>query len=237
MENKKHENKVLIGILRENRPFWERRVVLTPDHIKQFLQNTKQIGFIVQPSKLRIFNDKEYKEVGVTISEDLSECSLILGVREVPVNFLLPNKTYMFFSHTIKAQRQNMKMLDDILEKKIRLIDYEKITNEEGKRLVYFGKFAGNAGTIDFLSGLGILFLKMGISTHFINIGMSYKYFNIEDAKESIKTLAKKIEYNGIPEEFSPLVFAILGNGLKNILNLFTNLYLENLINFNFINT
>ena len=86
----------------------------------------------------------------------------------------------MFFSHTIKAQDANMASLDHMLANKIQLIDYEKITNEKGERLIAFGRYAGLAGTIDFLGGFGHLLLKMGFSTPFLSIRPSYKYFNLE---------------------------------------------------------
>lgn len=89
------------------------------------------------------------------MSGNFETCSLILGVKEIPLEKLIPNKSYLFFSHTIKAQKYNMPLLDEILKKDIRLFDYEKISDEKGNRLIAFGRFAGIAGTIDYLSGLG----------------------------------------------------------------------------------
>lgn len=109
----------------------------------------------MQPCTKRVFSNKEYEKAGATISSDLSICSMIIGVKEVPIPYIFPDKTYMFFSHTIKAQKQNMAALDDMLAKRVRLIDYEKITDPNGNRLVAFGRFAGIAGAIDYLSGLG----------------------------------------------------------------------------------
>jgi alpha-aminoadipic semialdehyde synthase len=94
----------------------------------------------------------------------------------VPVEQLLPNKTYAFFSHTIKAQADNMEMLDTILHRKIRLIDFEKMTDQEDKRLVYFGKWAGYTGFIDILHGLGLRLLALGHHTPFIHIALAHNY-------------------------------------------------------------
>jgi len=203
----------VIGIRREDKSKWERRVVLAPAHIKKLLEKNPNLKFIVQPSKNRVFRDVEYQKVGATISEDLSECGTILGVKEVPKEKLLPNRTYIFFSHVIKAQEFNMPMLDVILEKKIMLIDYEKITDDKGRRLVAFGKYAGNAGAIDFLHGIGKYFINLGYSTPFLNISFSYAYPFLERAKESIRDLKESVSDEGIPEEYAPLIFGITGKG------------------------
>jgi len=168
---------------------------------------------LVQPSNIRIFNNKEFEEVGAVISEDLSSCDLIVGVKEVAKELLIPNKTYIFFSHVIKAQPYNMPLLDTILDKKIRLLDYEKITDKEGKRLVAFGEFAGLAGAIEFLSGLGDYLLKKNIATPFLNIERPYRYYNLKQAFKQISKVVRKFSSEGIPEELCPLVFGITGTG------------------------
>lgn len=209
-------NKIVkIGIRKENRSVWERRVALTPNHVQKIKQQFPNFEFYVEPSKVRIFKDHEYEESGAVISKDLSNCDIILGIREVPCQELIENKTYIFFGHVIKAQEHNLPMLDEMLKKKIRFIDYEKITSEEkkGERLVYFGKIAGIAGTIDFLSGLGNLILKRGISTPLLNIGYSYKYENVEEAKTQIMEIAEKLDFEGIPDVLSPFVIAITAKG------------------------
>ena len=138
-----------LGIRREEFNKWERRCALTPKECQQILQDMEgHIIIKVQPSDLRIYGDQEWEDVGCELTEDISDCDVIIGVKQIPKSQLFPNKTYMFFSHTIKAQEGNMDMLDDILQKKIRLIDYEKISDSDGKRLVAFGKYAGNSGTI-----------------------------------------------------------------------------------------
>ena len=144
-----------IGILRECKNKWERRCSLTPTEVKVLVG---QHGFrvLVQSSSNRCFTDTEFEEAGAVIQEDLSDASTIFGVKEVPIENLMENKTYFFFSHTIKAQDYNMPLLDKLLEKKIRMVDFECIRNPETKdRLVAFGRFAGIAGAFDFLRGCG----------------------------------------------------------------------------------
>ena len=138
-----------IGIRNEEFNKWERRCALTPKQCRSLFQKLdKQLEIKVESSDLRIFSDVQWENAGCTVTNDISDCDLIIGVKQIPHDQLFPNKTYMFFSHTIKAQKGNMDMLDEIIKKNIRLIDYEKICDEKGKRLVAFGKFAGNAGTI-----------------------------------------------------------------------------------------
>jgi alpha-aminoadipic semialdehyde synthase len=97
------ENKFVIGIRREDKSVWERRAPLSPSHIKEILANNKTITFVVQPSKKRIFSDHEYEAAGATLQEDLSPCSLILGIKEVPPEKLIADKTFMYFPHVIKV--------------------------------------------------------------------------------------------------------------------------------------
>lgn len=203
----------VIGIRRENKTVWERRVALTPDHVKQLLAKNPNLKFVVQPSKIRIFNIKEYIQAGAHISEDLSECDLIIGVKEVGIDYLLPNKSYIFFSHVIKGQPANMPMLDVILERNIRLFDYEKIADEHGRRLIAFGKFAGIAGVFDFFAGFGNFLLKKEISTPFLNMDFPHKYRNLEHANKALTKVKEKILKDGLPEDITPLVFAITGKG------------------------
>lgn len=110
---------------------------------------------------------KSYLEAGAMIREDISDASVIFGVKQIPIDALIPGKTYCFFSHTIKAQESNMPLLDAILEKNIRLIDYEKIIDESGQRQVAFGRYAGVAGMVNILHGLGLRLLALGHHTPF----------------------------------------------------------------------
>lgn len=134
------------GIIREGKTPPDKRVPLTPLQCKSLKAKYPEMEISVQPSKVRAFADSEYEELGISLSEDLTDCDVLLGVKEVPLDMLIPDKTYLFFSHTYKKQPYNKKLLQTILEKKIRLIDYEMLTNEFGVRLLGFGRFAGIVG-------------------------------------------------------------------------------------------
>ncbi len=134
-----------IGIIREGKTPPDSRVLLTPDQCKSINGNF-DVEVIVQPYPERCFPDELYQQAGVELSDDLSDCEVLMGVKEVPINMLLPNKTYFFFSHTIKKQAYNRNLLWAILDKNIRLIDYEVLTDDQGRRLIAFGKFAGMVG-------------------------------------------------------------------------------------------
>lgn len=115
-------------------------------------------------------------EAGASIREDISDATVIFGVKQVPIDALIQNKTYCFFSHTIKAQESNMPLLDAILEKNIRLIDYEKIIDESGQRKVAFGRYAGVAGMVNILHGLGLRLLALGHHTPFLVNLLKYHF-------------------------------------------------------------
>ncbi|KAG5594613.1 hypothetical protein H5410_035845 [Solanum commersonii] len=162
----------VIGILSEATNKWERRAPLTPSHCARLLHGgrgkTGVSRIIVQPSTKRVHHDALYEDVGCEISEDLSQCGLILGIKQPKLEMILPDRAYAFFSHTHKAQKENMPLLDKILAERASLFDYELIVEDTGKRLLAFGKFAGRAGMIDFLRGLGLC-------KHFIcNLKMIY---------------------------------------------------------------
>jgi alpha-aminoadipic semialdehyde synthase len=203
-----HKN--VIGLRRESKNYWERRVGLTPVHVSMLTK--LGIKILVQPSTTRCFSDIEFEKAGAEISEDLSEAQLIIGIKEVPVSDLLPNRTYMFFSHTLKAQPYNMPLLDALIDKNIRLIDYECIKNDEG-RLVAFGTFAGNAGVIDFLQGLGKFLLMRKINNPFLYERFSYMYYTLSEALESVKIIGKIISTEGLPTGLEPMIWGITGTG------------------------
>lgn len=134
-----------IGIIREGKIPPDSRVPLTPQQCKKIEANFP-VHILVEPSENRVFEDEEYEKQQVTLSKDMESCEVLMGVKEVPIANLIPNKTYFFFSHTIKEQVYNRELLQAILAKNIRLIDYEVLTNKKGKRLIAFGRFAGMVG-------------------------------------------------------------------------------------------
>ncbi len=215
MESKQ---KKVIGIIREVKSKWERRCAITPKEVHELTKNG-EITVLVQPSPSRCYTDEDFIEAGAVIEEDLSKCDVIFGVKEVPMDALIPNKTYFFFSHTIKAQEYNMGLLDTMLAKNIRMIDYECIreaSKKEGdvpNRLVAFGRYAGIAGAFDFFRGIGEFMLQKKLQTPFIFLGSTYMYEDYEMMKQALANVAKNIAKSGTPKAYSPMVFAVTGTG------------------------
>jgi alanine dehydrogenase len=149
------ENTVHIGLIREEKQPHDNRVAFTPRQCQWIMRHIPQVRLYVQPSPYRCFKDEEYENAGVPLLEDLSPCSILLGIKEVPPANLVAGKTYLFFSHTKKKQPQNRHMLQAILEKRITLVDYECLIHEDGHRILGFGFFAGVVGAHNGLMAYG----------------------------------------------------------------------------------
>ena len=130
-----------IGLIREGKIPADNRVSLTPAQCKWILKNAPQIQIVAQSSTNRCFSDREYLSAGVEVKEDISNCDILLGIKEVPADQLIPDKTYLFFSHTKKKQPHNQHLLRAVLDKNIRLVDYECLEHEDGQRIIGFGFF------------------------------------------------------------------------------------------------
>lgn len=137
---------VTIGLIREGKIPADNRVALTPAQCKWIQKNYNDVHIIVQHSENRCFSDKEYLVAGIEVTDDLSRCDILMGIKEVPIEMLIPEKTYLFFSHTKKLQPSNQKLIKEIIAKKITLIDYECLEHEDGTRIIGFGFFAGVVG-------------------------------------------------------------------------------------------
>ncbi|MEP7252732.1 MAG: NAD(P)-dependent oxidoreductase [Ginsengibacter sp.] len=135
-----------IGLIKEGKIPADNRVALTPAQCKWIKENM-EIDVVAQHSESRCYKDKEYMNAGIEVKEDLSDCDVLLGIKEVPLAMLIPEKTYFFFSHTKKLQPYNQPLLQEIIQKKITLIDYECLEHEDGTRIIGFGFFAGVVGT------------------------------------------------------------------------------------------
>jgi saccharopine dehydrogenase (NAD+, L-lysine forming) len=144
-----------IGIIREGKVPADKRVPFSPELCIEVMEKFPQIQIIVQPSTVRAFSDESYSSLGIVLQEDLSSCDVLMGVKEVPLDMLIPNKKYFFFSHTFKEQPYNRKLLKAILDKKIQLIDYETLTDKNGQRIIGFGRFAGIVGAYKAFRGWG----------------------------------------------------------------------------------
>ena len=137
---------IRIGILKERKVPADVRVALTPKYCAHIQQFYPQIKIVVEPSLYRCITDAEYRAQGIELSEDLSDCDILIGIKEVPVDKLIPGKTYFFFSHTKKKQAHNVKLMHALIEKKIRMIDYECLTHTDEQRILGFGFYAGIVG-------------------------------------------------------------------------------------------
>lgn len=137
---------IILGLIREDKVPADNRVALTPSQCKWLQNQFSDIKIVVQSSFNRCYSNKEYQMAGVTISDDIQGCDILLGIKEVPAEKLLENKTYLFFSHTKKLQPNNQKMFQTIIQKKSTLIDYECMEHEDGTRIIGFGFFAGIVG-------------------------------------------------------------------------------------------
>ncbi len=145
-----------IGIIRETKTPADRRVPLTPEQCSLLMNLDKPVEVVVQPSDIRCFSNEEYRDAGVELAEDLSDCDFLLGVKEVKTDKLLPGKSYLFFSHTAKRQPYNRGLLQKLIANRNRMIDYEYLTDEEGIRVVAFGHWAGVVGAYNALRAWGL---------------------------------------------------------------------------------
>lgn len=146
------------GVIRERKNPPDRRVVFSPEALQSFKKRFPQADIVVESSPIRVFSDEAYQEAGFTVTEELSDCDVLIGVKEVPVEALIPNKTYFFFSHTIKKQPYNRKLLQAILQKNITLIDHETIVDAQKRRLIGFGRYAGIVGAYNGFRAFGVKF-------------------------------------------------------------------------------
>ncbi len=201
-----------IGVRREDKSPFERRAALTPAHVRRAREELG-LEMVVQPSPIRIFTDQEYVDAGAVLSEDLSTCGIVLGVKEVPSDLLQPDQTYAFFSHTIKGQAHNMEMLRTLMGRGCTLVDYERIVDEHGRRLVFFGYYAGLAGMLDTLWALGQRVAVDGIESPFSALERAYLYHDLDEARAAVEEVGRGIRVKGIPYDLQPLVIGYAGYG------------------------
>lgn len=201
-----------LGIRREDKNKWERRVPLIPEDIKE-LSEKHSIRTMVQPSTLRIYPDSAFEVPGAVVDEDLSKANTIFAVKEIPINLLAANKTYLFFSHTIKGQPYNMDMLRRLMVLKCNLIDYERIVNEKNQRLIFFGAHAGYAGIIETLFCYARKMKKNDVDSPLSRIRQAYEYASLDAAKAHVIEISNKIASDGLPQEMTPLVVGFAGYG------------------------
>ena len=165
------------GIVKERKNPPDRRVVFTPEELVRLQSEHPEVEIKVESSDIRVFEDNKYSDLGIEVSQDMTDCDVLFGVKEIPVEALIPNKKYFFFSHTIKKQPYNRKLLQAILEKNIELYDHETIVDAENRRLIGFGRYAGIVGAYN----------------GFRAFGQKFELFNIVKA-ETLKSKEDLIE-------------------------------------------
>jgi alanine dehydrogenase len=201
-----------IGIRQEQKILKEKRAPLIPSHVRELIDKYS-LDIRIQSSSFRIFADEDYHREGARISDDLSDCGIILSIKEIPLSHILPDKVYLFFSHTTKGQPQNMPMLKRLMERRCTLIDYEKIVDDKGRRLVFFGKQAGLAGMIDSLWALGQRLRQEGVRNPFSRIRHTPRYLSLVEAEEEVRKVGWEIKEKGLSSGLAPLVCGITGYG------------------------
>ncbi len=204
--------KNVVGIRREDKNIWERRAPLIPLHVKELIQK-HSLEVWVQSSKIRVFPDEAYSREGAIIKEDMSSCPIIFAVKEIPLHFFKKETVYIFFSHTIKGQPYNMAMLKRMMDLKCTLIDYERIVNEQGLRILFFGRQAGQAGMVETLWALGQRLDYEGKQNPFATLKQAYKYRNLFSAKDEIAEIGRHINKYGFDSSLVPLVCGFAGYG------------------------
>ena len=186
---------IRLALIREDKVPVDRRVPITPAQASELQQRFPHVTVYCQRSALRCFPDQEYRDAGIELVDDVSHCDILMGVKEVPIPVLIPDKTYLFFSHTIKEQPYNRDLLRTILQKDIQLIDYERLTDEQGNRVVAFGRFAGIVGAYNGLYTYG---QKLGL----YDIRRAKDCFDMED-------LRREFDKINLP----PIKIALTGGG------------------------
>lgn len=195
-----------IGLKKERKNPPDKRVVLPPEVCVKAMSMYPELQIVAESSDIRAYTDQEYRDKGIEVTDDISDCDVILGVKEVPIDALIPNKKYFFFSHTIKHQAYNRKLLQAILKKNIELYDHEVITDENHQRLIGFGYYAGIVGAYN------------GIRTY----GLKYNLFELPKSESLAhkEALIKVLQGIGLP----PVKIVLtgtgrVGNGAKEILD------------------
>ena len=200
-----------IGIRREDKNQWERRAPLAPSHVAQLVTSGVEIN--IQPSQIRIFSDAEYQRSGASVSEDLSDCGLVLAIKEVPAKYFRPESAYLFFAHISKGQPYNMGMLRRILKIKATLLDYEHIVDRENRRLVYFGNHAGAAGLFETLYAAGKRLEWEGHPTPLLSLDRPLNFSSLDAGRDLLVETAARIAREGVGQALAPFVVGFAGYG------------------------
>ncbi|HRP89833.1 MAG TPA: NAD(P)-dependent oxidoreductase [Edaphocola sp.] len=209
-----------IGIIKEGKIPQDIRVALNPKHCKAIIQKYPDTQVFIEPSNTRAFTDEEYKNEQIPLINNLTDCDILFGVKEVPIPNLIPNKTYFFFSHTKKKQAYNQDLMQALIEKNIRMIDYESLTFENGKRILGFGFYAGVVGAHNAL----------------LTYGKKYKNFSLKPAHQCKDMAEMEAQYENI--QFPNIKIIITGEGRvgQGILHTLNNMKIQEVGHEDFLN-
>jgi alpha-aminoadipic semialdehyde synthase len=199
-----------IGIRREDKNEWERRVPLVPADLVN-LRQQDGLDFFAQPSSIRAFSDDEYRDAGIEVDEDLDAASVVFAVKEIPIDLLSADTTYVCFSHVIKGQPFNMPTLARIMELGCSLLDYETITDDDGRRLIFFGVHAGYAGMIEGAWCLDRRLETSGRPSPFQSVRHAWEYRDLRQAKQHLKQIGERLRQQDY--ESGPLIVGLAGYG------------------------
>jgi len=202
----------VIGIRREDKNQWERRTPLVPEDLAKLIQEYG-LRVLVQSSPIRAFSVDEFLAVGATVQEDLSPCSCVFAVKEIPKELFQRGTTYVFFAHVMKGQQYNMPMLKKMMALKCQLIDYEGIKDSIGRRLIFFGRHAGLAGILDTMWAFGQRLAWEDLTTPFQELKQAHQYPSLDDAKQQYSDIGKRIKSEGLPAKLCPVIVGIAGYG------------------------
>jgi saccharopine dehydrogenase (NAD+, L-lysine-forming) len=202
-----------IGILKETKTPQDNRVPLTPSQCAILKEENPGVDVVVQSCSYRCYTDDEYRYQGIEVKDDVSDCDVLLGVKEIPAQYLIPNKTYFIFSHVIKKQPHNRKLLQAVLKKNIRLIDWETLTDEKGHRLIAFGRWAGIVGAYHAIR-------MIGLSTQTFSLKQMSECHNFKEAQEEfakIKLPKLRIVLTGTGRVSNGAAFLLNLAGIKKV--------------------
>lgn len=201
-----------IGVRKETKDSTQRRVPLSPEHVARLIGDFG-LRVRVQPMPKRVFEDQDYIAAGAELTEDLSSCNVVLGVKEIAPEYMLDGMAYVFFSHTLKAQAYNMPMLRYILDHRITMIDYELIKDDSGRRTVFFGNYAGYVGMIDSIWAMGRRLASEGLDSPFADILYATQYGELAVAEAAFRAAGERILEDGLPDEIVPFICGFTGYG------------------------
>ena len=200
-----------IGLRREDKNIWERRVALTPDAVERLRE--KGVEIEVEHFDRRCFEDELYENAGAVLSDDPRDCGIVIGIKEIPLGWFRPGGAYLFFSHTIKGQSFNMPLLREMMDKGCTLMDYECVTNDQGLRIIFFSRHAGRVGMVDSLWTLGQRLKAFGHENPLEELEPAHKYRDLDAVKAAVTLIGETITEKGMPAAAAPVVIALTGGG------------------------